>query len=570
MVISAPGETAALVSLARRILRQHGTGAVLTLSSSAHDPSLGAEGYRLRVDGEGIAIAANRDAGVFYGLQTLDQILPAAGTAAVVQGVEIEDWPAHAWRGIHLDSSRHFFPVATVEKYIDVAARYKLNVFHWHLTDDQGWRIAIVRYPRLTAIGGCRAGTELEGDATEIDGKRYCGSYSQAQIRQVVAYARARYVTIVPEIEMPGHSQAAIAAYPQLGCGTQPVAVRETWGVSGIIYCPTEYTFGFLENVLREVMRLFPGRFVHIGGDEVPTDAWAKSAAVRDLMRRRHIVTYAGVQGYFDRRIERFLEAHGRRAIGWDDMLDGGVTRGAAIMSWHGDAAGVRAARRGNDVVMTPDGPLYLDAYQGDPNDEPQAIGDLSTPQEIYGYRVVPAGLTQTQARHLLGVQANLWSEYVATSEHLFYMLLPRMLSLSEIAWRDPQPRDWSAFAPAMGAQLPWLAAHGYTFRIPNPSFEIAGGTLRFANVAPSVRTVDAAVHPGSVTVTITSVVPNGSIHYTLDGTVPTTRSPAYSQPLALQIAANQRSVITAVVVLPDSRVSTPSELVLTGAEVEP
>ncbi len=541
----------------------------MTLSQSAAGASLGSEGYRVTVAAGGISIAASAGAGIFYGLQTLDQLLPPPGGERSLRGVAIEDWPAHAWRGMHLDVSRHFFGMGVVERYIDVMARYKLNVFHWHLTDDQGWRVAIARYPRLTTVGGCRAGTEMEGDATEIDGKRYCGYYTQAQIRQVVAYAKSRFVTIVPEIEMPGHSQAAIAAYPRLGCGRSAVAVRETWGVSDVVYCPTEYTFSFLENVLREVVALFPGRYVHVGGDEVPIVAWRHSVAVRKLMREQHIATYAGVEGYFDRRIERFLETHGRRMIGWDDILAGGVTREAAIMSWHGDDGAVAAARRGNDVVTTPDGPLYFDAYQGDPNDEPQAIGDLSTPEMIYRYQPVPAALPREQSHYVVGVQGNLWTEYVATPQHLFYMLLPRMFALSEIAWRDPQPRVWSDFEVALGEQLPWLTAHGYQFRIPNPEFTVSGASLHFAGVSPSVRTVAATVKPGSVSITISSVVPNGSIHYTMDGPQPSNASSAYAGPLTLELAPNRTVQITAILVLPDGRSSTPSRLILSAASPE-
>ncbi|MBV8655481.1 MAG: beta-N-acetylhexosaminidase, partial [Candidatus Eremiobacteraeota bacterium] len=441
VTIDANATASQLVPLARSILREHATGASLTLSAAANDSALGTEGYRLHVDATGIAIAANAPAGVFYGLQTLDQLLPAPFSRAELPGIDIVDWPRYAWRGVHLDVSRHFFPVSVVERFIDVAAHYKLNVFHWHLTDDQGWRIAIARYPRLTTVGGCRDGTEQEGDATEIDGKRYCGFYTQAQIRSVVAYARDRFVTIVPEIEMPGHSQAAIAAYPRLSCDDGRYGVRETWGVSDVVYCPTAYTFDFLENVLREVIALFPGTFVHIGGDEVPKAAWQRSPAVRDLMRREHIATYEGVQGYFDRRIEHFLHVHGRRAIGWDDILQGGVSTRAAIMSWHGDSGAIAAAHRGNDAVVTPDGPLYFDAYQGDPNDEPQAIGSLSTPEMVYEYEPTPSALNAEQARHVIGVQGNVWSEFIGTRDYLDYMLLPRMVALSEIAWRDPHPR---------------------------------------------------------------------------------------------------------------------------------
>jgi hexosaminidase len=562
--ISTSARTFRLAAVARQILQAHGVAAALTLSDAARDVSLGGEGYELRVAPSGIAIDANTAAGVYYGLQTLDQLLPYGKQPAPMQGITIRDWPAYRWRGIHLDVSRHFFPVWVVERYIDVAAHYKLNVFHWHLTDDQGWRIQIRRYPRLTSVGGCRAGSEIEGDASEIDGKRYCGFYTQAQIRAVVAYARTRYVTIVPEIEMPGHSQAALAAYPQLGCAPRPLEVRETWGVSQNIYCPTEYTFTFLENVLREVMELFPGPYIHVGGDEVPKASWESSAAVGALMKREHLATYAGVQGYFDRRIEHFLESHGRRMLGWDEILDGGVTHAATIMSWHGEGRGITAAQHGNDAIMTPDGPLYFDAYQGDPEDEPDAIGSLSTPQEVYEYEATPVRLTPSEARHIIGVQGNLWTEFITTPSYLFYMLLPRMLSLSEIAWSDPQPRMWNEFEMRMGAQLPWLTAHGYNFRVPNPELTVSNATMTFSNVSSSVRTIDARTQAASVSVTISTVVPGGTIRYTTDGSVPDVHAREYSAPLHERLEPNQRLDLRAIVVLPDGRASTPSELVVT------
>lgn len=526
---------------------------------------LGNEGYRLTVTGDGIAVEALKPAGIFYGLQTLDQLLPPAGTTSLA-AITIVDSPVYRWRGIHLDVSRHFFPVGVIKRYIDVAAHYKLNTFHWHLTDDQGWRIEIKRYPRLTSIGGCRAQSEVDHDATEFDGKPVCGHYTQDQIRDVVAYAKARFVTIVPEIEMPGHSEAALAAYPQLACSPGPYAVRETWGESEHIYCPTEYTFTFLENVLLEVMALFPSTYVHIGGDEVPKAAWQHSAAVHALMKREHITTYAGVQGYFDRRIEQFLLDHGRRMIGWDEILDGGVTPTATIMSWRGEAGGIKAAHAGNDAVMSPDGPLYFDAYQGDENDEPDAIGNLSSAQDVYEYEPRPPALSASDRAHIIGVQGNLWTEYVATPDYLFYMLLPRMLSLSEIAWSDPHPRVWSDFEQQLGAQLPWLWAHGYNFRLPNPEFAVSGADLdlRFSNVSPSVRTVKAVTHADSVNVTLSTVLPGGTIRYTLDGTAPGATSLAYSDPIVLKLAPSERADITAIVVSQAGRVSTPSELVIT------
>ncbi len=539
-----------------------GANAQLRLSRFAHDAALGPEGYRLTVDANGVAIAATSGAGLYYGLQSLEQLAPPAGAPSLPY-VAITDVPRYRWRGIHLDVARHFFPVAVVERYIDLASHYKLNVFHWHLTDDQGWRIAIRRYPLLTTIGGCRAQTEANGDATEFDGTRSCGFYTQAQIRDVVAYAARRYVTIVPEIEMPGHAEAALAAYPQLACSPGPYRVRETWGVSEHILCPTDSTFAFLENVLSEVMQLFPGGYVHIGGDEVPKIAWQHSAAVHALMQREHITTYAQVQGYFDRRIARYLLAHGRRMIGWDEILDGGVSHGATVMSWRGVDGGIKAARRGNDVVMSPDGPLYFDALQGDENDEPQAIGGLTTTQMVYDYEPTPAGLTAQQAAHVIGVQGNLWTEYIATPDYLFYMLLPRELALSEIAWTQPQLRNWDAFQARLPQQLAWLERHGYNFRIPNPQFQLSGmATLHFANVSPSVRTVQAETDASDALLSIAAPV-DAAIYYTTDGSTPTAHSQPYTAPLVLSLDPEERLDITAVAVLPSGRTSTPSELVL-------
>lgn len=281
-------------------------------------------------------------------------------------------------------------------------------------------------------------------------------------------------------------------------------------------------------------------------------------------MRRDGIATYDGVQGYFDRRIEGFLRAHSRSIIGWDEILDGGVTRSATIMSWQGESRGVMAAKRGNDAVMAPNGPLYFDAYQGDPNDEPLAIGNLTTPQDVYEYEPTPAALTPEQARHIIGVQGNLWTEYIVTPDYLFYMLLPRMLSLSEIAWSDRHPRTWSAFSARMGAQLSWLSRHGYNFRIPNPEFGIDSASLYFANVTPSVRTVKAETGAAQTSVAIATIVPEGVIHYTTDGTAPTAASPVYGSPIAVTLAPNQRADIRAVVTMPPRRSSTVSELVLT------
>ena len=536
-----------------------GATAAMRITKSA-STSISAEGYTLHVGADGIAISASDGPGLFYGLQTLEQLFTPGSNA--IHLVDIADAPAFRWRGIHLDVSRHFYGVPVVEKYIDIAAHYKLNTFHWHLTDDQGWRVQIKRYPLLTRIGSCRAGTQVDKEPAELDGKRYCGFYTQQQIREVIAYAKKRYVTIVPEIEMPGHSTAALAAYPQFACSPGPFHVAQTWGVLSEIYCPTDATFTFLDNVLSEVTSIFPGTYVHVGGDEVPKEAWRKSAFVHALMRREHLKTYDDVQGYFERRIERHLQSLHRRMVGWDEILDAGVTRTATVMSWRGDAGGIRAAKRGNDVVMSPDGPLYFDAYQGDENDEPEAIGNLSTLQMVYDYNPTPPSLYAAQARHVLGVQGNLWTEYIGTAPYLFYMLIPRELALSEIAWTPRALKSWDSFVQRSGLQYAWLDAHHYNYRIPNPTFT-TNAALRMANVSPSVRTVSGETAASSVDVSIRDDIPSATIRYTTDGSMPSKRSLEYSQPLHFTLQPGQTLSVTAVAVLANGRASTPSQLIL-------
>ncbi len=437
----------------------------IRLSDHTADARLGREGYILDVSRSGVTISANAGAGLFYGLQTFEQ-LSRERPLRSVPFVHIVDWPQYGWRGIHLDVSRHFFPVTVVERYIDIAARYKLNTFHWHLTDDQGWRLQIPRYPRLTSVGGCRVGSQAGGeDSTATDHRRYCGSYTQNEVREVVAYAARRFVRVVPEIEMPGHSVEALAAYPWLACRPGTYRVRELWGVSTEVMCPTERTFRFIDDVVGDVVHLFPGAYVHVGGDEVPKGAWRKSPAVLQLRAREHLRSYEDVQAYFTRRVEALVKAHQRRIVAWDDVLSGRVSRSATIMAWHGTPAGVVAAKRGNDVVMTPDPPLYFDAYQAKAQREPLAFGGLTTLGMVYAYDPMPAGLSASQARHILGEQANLWTEYVATPRHLWYMLLPRELALAEACW-TPRPRmNYADFTRRIVPELQRLSDEKVTCR---------------------------------------------------------------------------------------------------------
>ncbi len=445
------------------------------------DPAIPEEGYRLSVTPQLVTLTARTPAGIFHGVQTLRQLLPVRGEGgSAIPAVEIADAPRFAYRGMHLDVGRHFFPPSFVKRYIDLLAAYKFNTFHWHLTEDQGWRIQVKRYPRLTEVGGCRKETQVakHRDPFVGDGKRYCGYYTQDEVRDVVAYAAARHVTIVPEIEMPGHSVAAIAAYPQLGCRDSVPEVRTKWGISDDILCPKEETFAFLEGVLTEVMALFPGERIHIGADEAPKKAWQASPVAQAVIRREGLKDEHELQSYFVRRIEKFLNAHGRRMVGWDEIVEGGLSPTATVMYWRdrpdagvGVQGGVDparvAVRQGNPVIMTPNQTLYFDHYQADSASEPLAIGGRTTLREVYDYDPIPRDFGPAEARHVLGAQANVWTEYMATPEHVEYMVLPRMLALSEVVWSPREARDWDAFSRRLPAQLRRLDALGVKYRKP-------------------------------------------------------------------------------------------------------
>ena len=540
--------------------------ALIRLSAEAHDQSIGPEGYRLLVGSGGVTIQANAGAGLFYGVQTLEQLANVDASGKLTfPSVRIVDWPEYRWRGIHLDVSRHFFGVPVVKQYIDLAARYKLNTFHWHLTDDQGWRIQIRKYPRLTAAGGCRDGTQVGGEGSTVtDGRRYCGFYTQDEIRDIVAYAAARYMTVVPEIEGPGHSTSAVSAYPWLGCDGKQYPVRQLWGVSTHIMCPTERTFGFIDDVIGEVAGLFPGPYVHIGGDEVPKDAWEASAYVTALRHREHMASYDAVQGYFTRRVEQIASKHGKRIVGWDEILDGGVSHQAIVMAWEGVGRGVQAIKRGNDVVMSPDGLLYLDAAQGNQDYEPLSIGGLLALQMVYEYNPMPPGLSDAQARHVLGAQGNVWAEYIPTADHLFYMLLPRELAVAELAWTPRALMNWDDFSTRLGGELARLDADGYHYRIPDVVFRLDSAGVEFPEQQPVQNELHAFVSGSQARVTLREIAPGATIHYTLDGSTPTAASPTYTAPLSVTLLERQTTTVAAIAVLTSGRASAPSFLKIT------
>jgi hexosaminidase len=456
------------------LARGHG-GASNSITIELHPEALtDSESYHLTVTPRRATLSAPRTAGLVHGLETIRQLLPpelerAAPARWVIPSVTIDDAPRFRYRGVLLDVARWYYPPEFIERVIDLLALYKLNTLHLHLTDDQGWRLEIRKYPRLTEVGAWRKETILGQNFRPYvgDGKPHGGFYTQQQMREIVAYAAARHITIIPEIEMPGHASAALAAYPELSCTGGPFQVSTRWGVHEDIYCPSERTFGFLEDVLTEVMQLFPSRYVHIGGDEVPKKQWKMSAVARGVMRRERLANEEDLQGWFIRRIERFLRAHGRRLIGWDETLEGGLAPEATVMSWRGTEGGIEAARQGHDVIMTPTNPMYFDYYQGNPAAEPLAIGGFVPLDSVYAYKPIPAVLTARQAAHVIGAQANLWGEYMPTPTQAEYMLMPRMLALSEVLWSPQEARSWRGFVARLPAQLARLDAMGVRYRVP-------------------------------------------------------------------------------------------------------
>lgn len=420
------------------------------------------EYYRLVVTPHRIDLRATTDLGILRGIQTLNQLRTLEGSYPVC---DIEDFPRFPYRGMHLDVCRHFFPVSFIKEYIDLLARYKFNTFHWHLTEDQGWRIEIKRYPLLTEVGAWRKGSQVGPYAKQqFDSIPYGGFYTQQEIREVVQYATERGITVMPEIEMPGHALAALAAYPELSCTGGPFEVAQGWGVFEDVFCPKEATFSFLEGVLEEVMALFPSSYIHIGGDECPKTRWKSCANCQALIQEKELGDEHGLQSYFIRRIEQFVNSRGRKIIGWDEILEGGLAPNAAVMSWRGTEGGIAAAKAGHYAVMTPGSHCYFDHYQGDPAFEPHAIGGYTTVQKVYSYEPVPAELDSAEARFILGAQGNIWTEYILDADHVEYMALPRMSALSEVLWRTEGQRNEADFLNRLEREFPKLKAEGINF----------------------------------------------------------------------------------------------------------
>lgn len=486
------------------------------------------EGYVLDITSRGVRVAASDERGLFYGAVSLWQLLTSVAEPVVdLPALRIEDAPRFGWRGLMLDSSRHIQSVDEIKQLIDAMSLHKLNMFHWHLSDDQGWRVEIRKYPRLTEVGGCRIPAGEAGiDPVTGEPRPYCGFYTQAQIRDVVAYAAERHITVVPEFDMPGHVQAVVAAYPQYGSlGNQPPVSNE-WGVHPYLFNVDEDTFGFIEDVLDEILALFPSTYIHIGGDEAVKDQWKASPRVQARMRELGIADEAALQSWFIKRLERYLDGKGRRLLGWDEILEGGLPPKATVMSWRGIEGGIAAATQGHDVVMAPWDKLYLDYLQtGSPNEEPGRPTQV-TLETVYTYEPVPAELDDAQSRHVLGVQANVWTEHMRTWPRVQHAIFPRIAALAESAWSPRARRDYPDFLARLPAQLHRYRALGIHYA-PTP-FEVLA---------------EIAADRSAATARVSLSNPLGyPIRYTTDGSEPDATSPPYTGAIDIELPARIRA----------------------------
>jgi hexosaminidase len=512
--------------------------ASIRLQLDAQSPVTQAEGYALDVDAQGMRIRARDDAGLFYGAISAWQLASAdAGRGIADRGpieipaVTIRDWPRFGWRGQLLDVARHFHDVDTVKHVIDAMAQHKLNVLHLHLTDDQGWRIEIKRYPKLTEIGAWRTPPGAGRHGTP---QRYGGFYTQEQIRELVAYAAARHITILPEIDMPGHAQAAVAAYPEeVGVTGERPPVSVDWGVNPYLFDTDERSLKFIEGVLDEVLELFPSPFIHIGGDEAVKDQWEASPTIRAQMRQLGVKDAHAMQGWFNEQLAKYLTSKGRRLIGWDEILEGGLPESASVMSWRGVEGAVAAAKLGHDVVLAPAGWMYLDNLQTDRSDEPNGRLAVLPLSRVYELDPVPAGLTAEQAKHVLGAQGALWSEYIPSRHHVDHALFPRLSAVAEVAWSPMAARDWDSFLARLPAQLQRYRALGFGYS--------DGAFAADIKIDGGPNTV---LSGGPAKIALGNQVGAGQIHYTTDGSEPTLASSRYRAPFEANLPVTVKAAV--------------------------
>ncbi|MCM1501443.1 MAG: family 20 glycosylhydrolase [Bacteroidales bacterium] len=524
------GNLSALSCQENKALENQGNG-----FSFLYDGSLAAEAYTIDVRKKKVTVKASTDNGFRYALQTIRQMLPveifgktpAPEAAWTLQCASIEDSPRFRYRGMHLDVSRHFFSTDEVKKYIDMMAIHKMNTLHWHLTDDQGWRIEIKKYPLLTEVGSVRKGTVVKKNWDEYDGIPYGGFYTQEEIRDVVRYAEAKGITIIPEIDLPGHMLAALTAYPSLGCTGGPYDVWGRWGVADDVLCVgKEETFTFLENVLDEVLELFPSEYIHIGGDECPKARWEKCPVCQAKIKELGLKDDANfnaehyLQSYVTARMEDFLGSRGRKIIGWDEILEGELSPNATVMSWRGSEGGIAAAKAGHDAIMTPTSHFYLDYYQSlDTENEPFGIGGYVPVEKVYSYEPYIDEMDDEARSHILGVQANMWTEYIASDEHLEYMMLPRASALAEVQWTLPGNKNWERFLGSLSHMADIYTAMGYNYA--KTVFEVISEI--YVN------------HDKNCVEMKLSTQGDAPIRYTLDGTEPTENSILYTAPIEIR-----------------------------------
>lgn len=493
--------------------------------------------YKLSITNDNIRIQASGGAGLFYGIQTLRKSLPVENVNKIsFPAVVIEDYPRFSHRGVSLDVSRHFYSADFIKKYIDVLALFNMNVFHWHLTDDQGWRIEIKKYPNLTKIGSQRSETATDRHSEEYDGKPYGGFYTQEEIKEVVEYARQRYITVIPEIDIPGHTLAVLASYPELGCTGGPYQVGRGWGIFEDVLCAgNDSVFTFLDDVFTEIAELFPAKYIHIGGDECLKNRWMACPKCKARIKALEIKVKKAapvgeqLQSYFIHRVEEMINKKGKSIIGWDEILEGGIAPNATIMSWRGTDGGIYAANRDHDVIMTPESHVYLDYYQSpDVDNEPYTFGWLTDLEKVYSFDPIPAELEKDQQKYILGGQVNVWTEYMPTSKNVEYMLLPRLGALAETLWSYPQEKDYNNFLARMYRQSLLLDKLGYE-------------NCKQAYGIQSKYNFD--TDKSEIKVTL-STFDNAPIYYTLDGTVPTEKSFRYSEPIIISSSSELKALV--------------------------
>ncbi|KIA93699.1 beta-N-acetylhexosaminidase [Pedobacter kyungheensis] len=523
------------------------------------------EGYNINISAKQITVVG-KGAGLFYAVESLMQMMPdKTGDKITLPLVSIKDYPRFSYRGAMLDVCRHFFPVSFIKKYIDQLAYYKINTFHWHLTDDQGWRMEIKKYPKLTEVGSLRNGSIIgnyPGNGNYLTPVK--GFYTQEEAKEVVRYAASKYITVIPEIELPGHASAAIAAYPELSCfpdrdtfisdktpwagSRKGKQVQQTWGVFDDIFVPSANTFTMLNNILDEVIAIFPSKYIHIGGDEAPKTYWKESPFCQALMKEKGLKDEHELQSYFIQTIEKHVNSKGRSIIGWDEILEGGLAPNATVMSWRGEDGGIAAAQQNHDVIMTPGSMgLYIDHKQSNSPDEPVTIGGFAPYQKIYAYDPIPKVLTADQRKYIKGVQANMWTEYIKTPEKAENHAYPRILALSEIAWSPVERKDLKNFSEErLPVHLARLDKMGVNFWVPTP-----------------IGQSDKPLTGGEFTIDLKVPVKGGKIYYSIDLSRPSENAFLYTGPVKITVPQGEKRVLKTIVIAPSGRRSVTTETVL-------